>query len=322
MAVVSVIVPAFDAERTLGATLDALADQDVGEPYETIVVDNGSRDGTAAVARAARGPVTLLSQAHGRPGSARNLGAGAASAPVLAFTDADCVPAVGWLRSGLDAVRAGAGLVQGAVRPDPAAERAPFDRTVSVGGEGGLYETASMFVTREAFERAGGFEDWLRTDTRRPFGEDVLFAWRARRAGARTAFCAGALVDHAVFSRGPAAYVAERTRLALFPALAARIPELRERFFYRRWFLSRRSAAFDAAALGVALVAAARVGGAGALVSLAPLVAAIPYARLEARAALPWGRQAPKLVLVDLLADAAGLGALAWGSARRRSLLL
>src|SRR5256885_1729530 len=75
-------------------------------------------------------------------------------------------------------------------------------------------------------------------------GEDILFGWRARRAGARTAFCARALVHHAVVPRGPVAYVAERARLRFFPAIAARVPELRETFFHRRLFLSRRTAAF------------------------------------------------------------------------------
>lgn len=322
---VSVVVPALNAQDTLGATLDALADQDLDEPYEVIVVDNGSSDGTAAIAAAARGPVRLLSQRGGRPGSARNRAAASARAPVLAFTDADCVPSRGWLRCGLGPVRAGAGLVQGAVRPDPGAERRPFDRTVSVGGEGGLYETASMFVSREAFERAGGFEDWSGADVGQPFGEDVVFAWRARRGGARTAFCERALVHHAVFRRGPAGYVAERLRLAMFPALVARVPELRGRFLHRRWFLSRRSAAFDAAALGVAASALARPRGrrgAAALLSLAPLLAAVPYLRSSLAGALPWGRRAPAVAAVELAADAAGLAALASGSVRHRTLVL
>ncbi len=46
----SVIVPARDAARTLPACLEALADQTLSEAVESIV-DDGSKDGTASVAR-------------------------------------------------------------------------------------------------------------------------------------------------------------------------------------------------------------------------------------------------------------------------------
>jgi glycosyltransferase involved in cell wall biosynthesis len=314
---VSVIVPAFNAERTVGATLDALLRQDIDEPYEVIVVDDGSEDLTAQIAEAAGERVLVLRQDRGGPGPARNLGASRARGDVLAFTDADCVPTPGWLREGLAAL-AGADLVQGAVRPDPGAERRPFDRTVAVGRDGALYEAASLFVRRDLYERLSGFEDWLGARIGKPLAEDVWFGWRARREGARTAFREGALVHHAVLRRGAGEYVAERLRLAYFPAIAAKIPELREGFFHRRVFLSPRCAAFDAAALGAALGVGAWVAGAGPA-SLVALAAAVPYARLSARAVLPWGRRAPKVALVDLAADAVGMAALAWGSVRHRS---
>ena len=46
---VSVVVPVHDAEATLGRTLACLAAQDLDGPYEVIVVDDGSSDGTAAL---------------------------------------------------------------------------------------------------------------------------------------------------------------------------------------------------------------------------------------------------------------------------------
>ena len=49
--VVSVIVPAYNAERVLGLQLDSLADQDGAPAYEVLVVDNNSTDGTADVVR-------------------------------------------------------------------------------------------------------------------------------------------------------------------------------------------------------------------------------------------------------------------------------
>ena len=237
----------------------------------------------------------------------------AASGEVLAFTDADCYPAPDWLRRGLEALD-GADLVQGRVVADPGTPRGPFDRSVTVDGERGLYETANLIVRRSLFEELGGFEDWLPARIGKPLAEDLWLGWRARRAGARTAYAERALVHHAVFERGPAAYVAERARLVYFPAIAAKMPELRDSFFWRRWFLNERSAAFDAAVLGVALAARTR--------SPLPLAAALPYARIARRRARPFGPRAPLVLAADLAADAVGLAALAIGSARNRSALL
>src|SRR4051794_21426577 len=92
----SVIVPAYNAEATLGACLRALLDQTLAPAaYEVIVVDDGSTDTTARVA--ARFPVSVLRQAHAGPAAARNQGARAARGEILAFTDADCEPVPAWL---------------------------------------------------------------------------------------------------------------------------------------------------------------------------------------------------------------------------------
>lgn len=306
------IVPALNAASTLPATLAALAEQDLDGSFEVIVVDNGSDDETADLARADEVGATVLQQARQRAGAARNRGAAAAAAPILAFTDADCAPAADWLRRGLEAIDAGADLVQGAVRPDPSATPAPFDRTLRVEGEFGLYETANLFVRAELFERVGGFEDCIpEADLAVPFGEDAWFGWRARRAGARTAFSDGALVHHAVFRRDWRAYAGERRRAALFPALVAHIPELRASTLYQRVFLSRRTALFDLAAAGILAACLRR--------SRTPLLVALPYAAEATRASKRWRRRAPQALLAAVAADCVTLASLVRGSYRWRT---
>jgi glycosyltransferase involved in cell wall biosynthesis len=86
--VVSVIVPAYNEEQVLGACIDSLLAQ-TGPPLEVLVVDDGSTDATAAVARARHVPV--LRVAHGGPAAAKNAGAAAARGEVLVFFDADLV---------------------------------------------------------------------------------------------------------------------------------------------------------------------------------------------------------------------------------------
>src|SRR5947207_499564 len=101
---VTVVVPARNAEATLGRALDAIASQRLDEPWETIVVDDGSSDGTAGIAEGAPGDVTVLRAGAAGPAAARNRGAEAARGEMLAFTDADCFPAPGWLAAGLRAL--------------------------------------------------------------------------------------------------------------------------------------------------------------------------------------------------------------------------
>lgn len=313
MTVISVIIPARDAEATIGRALEALAAQRFEEQFEVIVVDDGSIDATARIVEAASGPIRLIRQPAAGPAAARNRGVAAASTQLLAFTDADCFATPDWLREGLVALER-ADLVQGAVRCDPGAAARPFDRSVSVARESGLYETANLFCRRELFERIGGFEDWLGAQLGKQLAEDVWLGWRARRVGARIEFCDRALVDHAVFRRAGAEYVAERLRLAYFPAIVQKIPELRSEFLHRRLFLNRRTARLDLAL----------VGAATALATSSPLPAllALPYLRVLGVSAARWRRGAPRVGIVELAADVVGFGALVAGSVRRGSLVL
>ena len=315
---VSVIVPARNAQQTLRRTLDALAEQDLDADYEVIVVDDGSTDRTAEIARGAGARVRLVTQAPAGPGMARNAGVAQSSASALAFCDADVVPTRGWLRAGLEAL-ARADLVQGRVLPDPGASLGPFDRTIWITSEVGLWEAANLFMTREVFDRACGFGDGIVPRAGKPLGEDLGLGYRAIRDGARTVFCPDALAHHAVFERGWLRYVGERSRLRHFPALIRSAPELRERFFYRRVFLDRRSATFDLALAGVA--AAIRLRSPWPLLAVAPYMRAARSHAHRARASGE-GPGSGAVAAADLAADLVGLTAMIGGSARYRSLLL
>jgi glycosyltransferase involved in cell wall biosynthesis len=90
----SVVIPAFNAERTLGAVLSSLADQ-APRPAEVVVVDDGSTDTTAEIA-AAHGARVVPGSGIGYAGGARNRGWDAATGDVVVFLDSDAVPAAGW----------------------------------------------------------------------------------------------------------------------------------------------------------------------------------------------------------------------------------
>jgi glycosyltransferase involved in cell wall biosynthesis len=334
---VSVIVPARDAAPTLERSLKAICAQELDEPFEVLLVDDGSVDDTAAIAQRWAPRVRLIRGGCGArgPGNARNRGAAEARAPVLAFTDADCFPAPGWLAAGLRALRRGVDLAQGAVAAEPGVVRTPFDRTVIVSGDSGLYPTANLFVRRDVFAAVGGFRDWLGDperaigrrrfaprDRRRaraartPIGEDTLFAWQARRRGARTAFAPDAVVHHAVVAGRLWDEILDRWHWACdMPAVAGLVPELRSTCFHRRWFFSRKTARFDAvlAAVALALVTRRRVA----------LAAAWPYADWVLSEARGLGGAAGvRHGLGSPVSDAATLAALVWGSIAWRSVVL
>ena len=102
---VSVVVPTHDRAGYLAVTLDSLNAQDIEAPYEVIVVDDGSRDATAGVAR--RAGVRYVR--HDRPrgvNAARNEGFRVASSDLIALVDDDVYAPPEWLRAMVDGAAA------------------------------------------------------------------------------------------------------------------------------------------------------------------------------------------------------------------------
>ena len=100
----SVIIPHLNTPDLLARCLASVVAQQLDNgDFEIIVVDNGSTVSLDEV-RAAYPAVAFLDEPEPGPGLARNLGAAHAKAPVLAFIDADCRAAPGWLQAAVDAV--------------------------------------------------------------------------------------------------------------------------------------------------------------------------------------------------------------------------
>lgn len=88
---VSVIIPAFNREKTIKKTLDSLVDQSF-KNFEVIVSDDGSKDLTVDIARTYSDKLNLkiiTAPNSGGPARPRNLGIQASSAPWIAFLDSD-----------------------------------------------------------------------------------------------------------------------------------------------------------------------------------------------------------------------------------------
>jgi glycosyltransferase involved in cell wall biosynthesis len=194
---VSVVVPVRDERMHLEQQLEAVAAQDYSGPWELVISDDGSRDGSLDLANRwtrehGRGTV-VASAASGGPGAARNAGARAARGDLLAFADSDDVVARDWLTE-LVAAAAGADVVGGshdAGLLNDARQRAchsvhdPHERAH---GYAPVAAGANMAIWRDAFEMLGGF------DESHPTGEDVALSWNAAQAGLRYTAAARALV--------------------------------------------------------------------------------------------------------------------------------
>lgn len=85
---VSVVIPVHNGERFLAATLDSVVRQRC-DALEIIVVDDGSTDGSAAIARGCPGNVRYVFQPNAGPPAARNAGLRLATGELITFLDAD-----------------------------------------------------------------------------------------------------------------------------------------------------------------------------------------------------------------------------------------
>mgnify|MGYP001267181171 CR=1 FL=1 len=171
---ISVVVPAYNAERYLAEAVDSVLNQAV-PPGEVIVVDDGSTDATGDIARSFGPPVRVMTRPNGGIGAARNSALSEVTGDLLAFLDADDVWPID--RTGLLVERLesdgsldgvfGAVVEFGEGIEDKPAVPAPL--------------ASSMLIRRASFERVGPFREDIRV------GEFIDWYARADERGLRFA---------------------------------------------------------------------------------------------------------------------------------------
>lgn len=90
----SVIIPAYNEEKYIEKCVRSILDMTGKKPDEVIVVDNGSTDGTAAIAKSLG--VTVVTEAAKGPNHARQSGLHATKKDIVCFVDADCIVPQNW----------------------------------------------------------------------------------------------------------------------------------------------------------------------------------------------------------------------------------
>ena len=198
----TVVVPIRNERARLPELLAALAAQTLPPAaFEVVLGDDGSSDGSRALARAYPG-VRVAAGLPRNSYAARNRAARKGSAPALAFCDADCIPEPRWLETGLAALETAevaAGRVRFLPPPRPTIWTLLsldlfFDQEREV--RAGRAVTANLFVRRDVFDRLDGF------DEARPSGGDLDFVGRAVATGATLVYAPAAVVGHPTFDDG------------------------------------------------------------------------------------------------------------------------
>ena len=202
---VSVIIPAYNASSTIGKALDALSRQKCFQPFEVIVVDDGSTDNTGEILRVFNKmgtvPFRIIRQDNAGPAAARNHGASLAQGEYLAFTDSDCIPHEDWISTLMAGFsQSHVGVVAGSygiANPESRLARCICEEILwrhahlmpKFPNSFGSY---NFCVKKNVFDAVGGFNP----EYRHASGEDNDLSYKITRSGWRIYFERKALVDH------------------------------------------------------------------------------------------------------------------------------
>ncbi|MDQ1286676.1 MAG: hypothetical protein QG622_241 [Actinomycetota bacterium] len=194
--VLSVVIACLNAVDTLAVQLKALSSQSCPVPWELLLCDNGSTDGTRAVAESYRSRIPQLrlidASAVRGAGPARNYGVQMARGEWVAFCDADDEVASDWLGTMASAL-AGHRFVAGrfekyrlndarVLRSRPLQQQDDLQKT-DIGARLPHAGGGNMGMYRSDFLAIGGFDPQIR------WLEDTDLSWRAQLAGIPLAFC-------------------------------------------------------------------------------------------------------------------------------------
>jgi glycosyltransferase involved in cell wall biosynthesis len=200
--IVSIIIPFFGRDTTrLLACVEAIGEQTLAsDQWQLIIVDNNP------LPNLRRGlfdpPANVVYQSKRGSYAARNLGASYASAPIIAFTDADCIPNPDWLERGVGSLSSTPHMhvVAGSVDVFERTKYRPnlsehFDKSIHLRQDRyvelfSFGATANFFIRKVDFDVIGGFDDRFMS------GGDREFCERLVGSNGGVLYCDQAIVKH------------------------------------------------------------------------------------------------------------------------------
>lgn len=198
MVYISVVVPVYNAEKTIEKTIEALLSQKTEKKYEIIIIDDGSTDDTPNIIK--KYPITIFTQENAGPAAARNAGWKMASGEIVAFTDSDCVPVPDWIEAISNHFKDySVGGVGGTYKTENTgsilalyiAEDSRF-RQSRLGREIEGTGTFSAAFRKKLLEQVGGFDETYRGAT----AEDFDLGYAIRETGHKIIYEPEAIVGH------------------------------------------------------------------------------------------------------------------------------
>jgi glycosyltransferase involved in cell wall biosynthesis len=267
---IAVVIPTFNRPERCADVLAALARQTLPPAaFEVVVVDDCSKEDTIGTL----GPLVqtlpyrlrlLRTPSNRGPGAARNMGWRATTAPLLAFTDDDCLPEPGWLEAGLTHLGShpDIGVAQGQTRAPDGVDVHQLQgwyvwRVIPEATA--YFDACNVFYRRRALERTGGFDTeigWWPSfgwpgATPVAWGEDSAAGWAVIEDGWQRGFVPDAVVVHEVEQRGLRWHLKYGYLDRAIVALAVAHPGYRREAFWRPWAYRREDAAFVLAVAGL-----------------------------------------------------------------------
>lgn len=211
---ISVIIPAYNSEKTIGNCIKALQSQSIknyevvdkegsaayiSQKFEIIVVDDCSSDKTADVVKLSK-TVKFFKRQHKGPASARNFGAKMARGDILLFTDSDCEPEENWIAEMAapfkDNSVVGVSGTYRTLQKEIIARFAQYEieerHLKMVNKPIDFIGTFSAGYRKDIFAKFGGFDESFSTSA----GEDPELSFRMAEAGHRMVFAPKAIVYH------------------------------------------------------------------------------------------------------------------------------
>lgn len=209
---VSIIICTCNRAAELRQTLEALGKVRIpsGWKAEVVVVDNGSTDGTATVARNTKLlnlKARYLYEPQKGKSNALNAGLTEARGEIILTTDDDVIVPEDWVEQMVfPIIKGGYDAAIGRIRPAPHLLRAwltPTHRSMIASNDetdvhNGAYEFigASMGFRRSALERVPTFDTELGPGSALGLGEDTLFGWQLLEAGFKVTYARATSVLH------------------------------------------------------------------------------------------------------------------------------
>lgn len=198
---ISVVIPTYNRPEQLRNCLAALLKQDLSEPWEVIVIDDGSQSNNKAIidGLSHAGRIRYYRQDNQGPAKARNKGASLARGNFIAFTDDDCEPTPTWLKTLLEHSKEGViigGQTINGVESNLCSEACQvlidYIYTYLYGSKVYFFTSNNFAMDRNTYLKVGGFDESFPTSA----GEDRELCVRWLHYGYELKFVGQAQIHH------------------------------------------------------------------------------------------------------------------------------